>query len=176
MNAFHMIGLTQAFLEGRRGDLGGSQLTASSAGLMKTMPKPKPRWTIASALASCSVRTASLMSWAVCAIAASATMRNTFAATWQFADSSDNFRRQVLLDQDPDLAEAAFGDEIGQEYRSSVIDPCGKANVHSPPVVGPGDAMAGTLTVPRSPRGSERSCPVMCGPNTARQPSSTSSP
>ncbi|CNL88824.1 Uncharacterised protein [Mycobacterium tuberculosis] len=70
-----MIGFTQAFCHAVVLNLGGSQSTASKAGLMKTIPKPKPRWTIASALASCRVRTAPLMSCAVCATATSATIR-----------------------------------------------------------------------------------------------------
>lgn len=70
-----MIGLTQAFWKAVVVKRGGSQSTACSAGLMNTMPNPKPRCTIASDLASCSVRTASLMSCAICAMAASATMR-----------------------------------------------------------------------------------------------------
>ena len=43
MNAFHMIGLTQAFWNAVLVNRGGSQSSASRAGLMKTIPKPKPQ-------------------------------------------------------------------------------------------------------------------------------------
>ena len=52
MNAFHMIGFTHAFWKAVVVNLGGSQSTACNAGLMNTIPKPKPRCTIASAFAS----------------------------------------------------------------------------------------------------------------------------
>ena len=60
---------------------------------------------------------------------------------------------------------------------SSVIDPWGKANVHSPSQSSvPVTLMAGTLK--RSSMASRigTQLSVMFGPNTTRQPSSTSSP
>ncbi|OOK78494.1 hypothetical protein BZL30_2521 [Mycobacterium kansasii] len=64
-----------------------------------------------------------------------------------------------------------------QKIGSSVIDPCGNANVHSPNQ----SSLPQTLTAGTRNRSSIASLAgtafsLMCGPNTARQPSSTSSP
>ena len=141
MNAFHMIGLTQAFWKAVVVNRGGSQLTASSAGLMKTMPKPKPRCTIASALASCSV-----LHGVVDVLGGLRDRRlrddaNALAATSSSQVLQIALADQVLLDEDADLAEAAFGDEVGQEDRLIGHRPLREGERPlAQPVVGPGDA------------------------------------
>ena len=60
---------------------------------------------------------------------------------------------------------------------SSVIEPCGKENVHSPNQSSvPVTLIAGTLNRPSIASRVGTQLSVMCGPNTTRQPSSTSSP
>ncbi len=60
---------------------------------------------------------------------------------------------------------------------SSVIEPCGKENVHSPNQSSvPVTLMAGTLNRSSIASRVGTQLSVMCGPNTTRQPSSTSSP
>ncbi len=60
---------------------------------------------------------------------------------------------------------------------SSVIDPCGNANVHSPSQSSvPVTLIAGTLNRSSIASRIGTQLSVMLGPNTTRQPSSTSSP
>ena len=60
---------------------------------------------------------------------------------------------------------------------SSVIDPCGKANVHSPSQSSvPVTLMAGTLNRSSMASRNGTQLSVMLGPKTTRQPSSTNSP
>ncbi len=64
-----------------------------------------------------------------------------------------------------------------QKIGSSVSDPCGKENVHSPSQSSvPVTLSAGTLKRSSIASRVGTQLSVMCGPNTARQPSSTSSP
>ena len=113
---------------------------------MKTIPKPNPRCTIASAFASCRVRTASLMSCAVCAIAASATMRIPLRATRTSQVLQIALADEVLLDQDADLGQAALGDEVGEEDRFVGHRSLGEGERPlTQPVVGAGDADRGNL-------------------------------
>ena len=146
MNAFHMIGLTHAFWNAVVVNRGGSQPRASSAGLMKTMPKPKPRCTIASAFASCRVCTAALMSCAVCAIADLRDDPNTLAATRTSQVLQVALADEALLDQHADLGESALGDQVGQEDRLVGHRPLReRERPLAQPVVGAGHADRGHL-------------------------------
>ena len=117
MNAFHMIGLTQAFCNAVVVNRGGSQPRASSAGLMNTMPKPNPRCTIASAFASCSVLDRVVDVLSRLGDRNFGDDANALAPTGTSQILQVALADQALLDQDADLGEPALGDEVGQEDR-----------------------------------------------------------
>ena len=82
-----------------------------------------------------------------------------------------------LLDEHADLVSGRLASRSAQKIGSSVIEPMGSENVHSPSQSSvPVTLMAGTWNrcSIASLVGTQLS--VMAGPKTARQPSSTSSP
>ena len=81
------------------------------------------------------------MSWAVWAIAASATMRMPLRRHAASQILEITLADQVLLDEDADLAQATLGDEVGQEDRLVGHRPLREGERPLPqPIVGPGDA------------------------------------
>ena len=70
--AFHTISFSHAFWNAVPMNRGGSHSSACIAKPTSTTPNPKPQWTTAPTLASWSLRTCSVTSWAVCGIASSA--------------------------------------------------------------------------------------------------------
>ena len=81
------------------------------------------------------------MSCAVCAIAASATMRIPLRATRTSQVLQIALADQILLDQDADLGQAALGDQVGEEDRLVGHRALGEGERPlTQPVVGAGDA------------------------------------